>query len=173
MTDPHHAHVVAAEAPAPTPRAAAMSGSYVKLVGMVVVSTVLMYCLSYANTYVIDHVFWSQTRAFMALLMGSVMTVVMLAFMRGMYRNRRANLAIVASAATVFVASLVLVRSQATVDDRAYMKSMIPHHSVAILTSTRARIEDPRVRKLADGIIATQRREIDEMKRLLDDLDRD
>lgn len=171
MADPHHAHVGAHEAPGPTAHAAPHHGSYGKLVAMVAVSTVLMYCLSYANTYVVDHVFWSQTRAYMALIMGSVMAVVMLAFMRGMYKNRRANIAIVGGAAAVFVTSLVLVRSQATVDDAAYMKAMIPHHSIAILTSTRAHIEDPRVRKLADGIIATQRREIDEMKRLLDDLD--
>ena len=171
MADPHHAHVTAHESPAPQPQARAAHGSYWKLLAMVGASTVLMYCLSYANTYVFDHVFWSQTRAYMALIMGSCMAIVMLGFMRSMYKNRRANLAIVGGSAAVFLTALVLVRSQATVDDAAYMKAMIPHHSIAILTSTRARIEDPRVRTLADGIIATQRREIAEMERLLADLD--
>ena len=67
---------------------------------------------------------------------------------------------------------LWLVRSQSTVDDVAYMKAMIPHHSIAILTSERARIRDPRVRELADGIIETQKREIGEMETLIRDLDR-
>jgi uncharacterized protein (DUF305 family) len=64
-----------------------------------------------------------------------------------------------------------LVRSQATVGDVAWMKAMIPHHSIAILTSERARITDPRVRELADGIIATQRREIAEMEALIADIE--
>ena len=63
------------------------------------------------------------------------------------------------------------MRSQQTVGDIAYMKAMIPHHSIAILTSSRAHIRDPRVRELADGIIAAQVREIDEMKALIVDLE--
>ena len=82
------------------------------------------------------------------------------------------NLAIFAGSAVLFAVALWLVRSQATVDDVAYMKGMIPHHSIAILTSDRAHITDPRVRKLADGIIETQRREIDEMKALIDDIEK-
>jgi uncharacterized protein (DUF305 family) len=68
------------------------------------------------------------------------------------------------------VTSLWLVRSQETVTDIAYMEAMIPHHSIAILTSERAHIRNPRVRKLADGIIEAQVREIGEMKNLIDDL---
>ena len=108
----------------------------------------------------------------MALYMGAVMAVIMLAFMQGMYRNRRVNAGIFAASAVLFGLGLYLVRSQATVGDVAYMKAMIPHHSIAILTSSRAHISDPRVRKLADGIIATQEREISEMKALITDLNR-
>ena len=96
----------------------------------------------------------------------------MLAFMLGMYRNRARNVAIVAGSVAVFAMALWLVRSQATVDDVAYMRAMIPHHSIAVLTSERAHISDPRVRKLADGIIAAQLREIDEMKALIADIER-
>ncbi len=71
----------------------------------------------------------------------------------------------------VFAAALWLVRSQVTVDEVSWMKAMIPHHSIAILTSKRAHISDPRVRKLADGIIEAQRREIGEMKALIKDLE--
>jgi hypothetical protein len=99
------------------------------------------------------------------------MAVIMLAFMWKMYRNRRLDVAILASGAAVFALSLWLVRSQSTIGDIGYMKAMIPHHSIAIMTSERARIRDPRVRKLADGIIETQVREIEEMDALIADLE--
>jgi uncharacterized protein (DUF305 family) len=108
----------------------------------------------------------------MALLMGAVMAVIMLSFMLAMYKNRRANIAIFVASALVFVAALWLVRSQETVADVDYMRAMIPHHSIAVMTSERAHIRDPRVRKLADGIIESQVREIGEMKQLIADLER-
>ena len=146
--------------------------SYSRFAAMIGTSTIVMFGLMYLNTYALDHVFWSETRAWMALLMGATMAVIMLGFMWAMYKNSAANLGIVAAAAIVFAASLWLVRSQATVDDVDYMKAMIPHHSIAILTSRRANISDPRVRELADKIIAAQLREIDEMKALIKDLER-
>lgn len=88
-----------------------------------------------------------------------------------MYKNQGANLGIIGGSLVVFAAALWLVRSQARVDDVSYMRAMIPHHSIAILTSERARITDPRVRKLTDKIIEAQRREIDEMKALIRELE--
>ena len=145
---------------------------YARFAAMIAVSTVVMFGLMYLNTYAVEHVRFSETRAFMALIMGAVMAVVMLLFMLKMYPDRRMNIAILAGAALVFAGSLALVRSQRTVGDVAYMKAMIPHHSIAIMTSERAQIRDPRVRKLADEIIAAQRREIDEMNALIADLER-
>ena len=139
---------------------------------MILTSTVVMFGLMYLNTYATDHAFFSETRAYMALVMGASMAVVMLAFMTGMYTSRQANIAIVAGSVAVFAVALWLVRSQATVADVSYMKAMIPHHSIAILTSERANISDPRVRKLADAIIEAQRKEIAEMKALIKDLER-
>jgi uncharacterized protein (DUF305 family) len=146
--------------------------SYARFGGMIAVSTVVMYGLMYLNTYALDHIRFSQTRAWMALLMGAVMAVIMLSFMLAMYRNRRVNVAIFAGSIAVFAVSLWLVRSQETVGDVDYMRAMIPHHSIAVLTSERAHIRDPRVRKLADGIIEAQVREIGEMKQLIADLAR-
>jgi len=146
--------------------------SYARFAAMIATSTVVMYGLMYLNTFALDHVRYSQTRLWMALLMGAVMAVVMLGFMWKMYPRRRANAGIAAGAVVVFAASLWLVRSQETVDDVSYMKAMIPHHSIAIMTSERAHISDPRVRKLADGIIESQRREIEEMKQLVAELGR-
>lgn len=106
----------------------------------------------------------------MALVMGATMAIIMLAYMLHMYKNRTVNAVILVCSAIVFIVALWLVRSQATVGQVSYMKAMIPHHSIAILTSERAHITDPRVRKLADQIIESQRNEIDEMKALIDDL---
>ncbi|MBO9136537.1 DUF305 domain-containing protein [Rhizobium sp. B230/85] len=146
--------------------------SYMRFAGMILVSTVIMFGLMYLNTFALDHLFYSQTRTWMALLMGAVMAVIMIVFMWSMYPNRPLNVAITISAIIVFSMALWLVRSQETVDDVSYMKAMIPHHSIAIMTSARAHIKDPRVRKLADGIIDAQVREIKEMKDLIADLER-
>lgn len=144
---------------------------YWRFAAMIATSTVVMLGLMYLNTYSLDHVFWSETRAYMALLMGATMAVVMLTFMLHMYRKTAVNLLIYAGSIAVFGVSLSLVRSQATVQDVSWMRAMIPHHSIAILTSERAEISDPRVRELADGIIETQRKEIAEMKKLIKDLE--
>lgn len=146
--------------------------SYARFLAMIATSTVVMFGLMYLNTYALDHVWFSQTRAWMALVMGAAMAVVMLAFMLGMYTRRGLNVAIVAVSAAVFAGALWLVRSQRTVDDVAFMTAMIPHHSIAIMTSERAQIRDPRVRKLADQIIESQRKEIAEMTQLIGELDR-
>jgi uncharacterized protein (DUF305 family) len=108
----------------------------------------------------------------MALLMGAVMAAIMIGFMWSMYEKPRVKQMIVAGAVVVFAGSLWLVRSQATVGDLAYMKAMIPHHSIAIMTSERAHIRDPRVRALADDIIEAQVREIGEMNALIAELSR-
>ena len=144
---------------------------YAKFGAMIATSTLVMFGLMYLNTYQLDHVFFSETRTYMALLMGAAMAIVMLAFMLKMHTNRRLNIGIFAGSAIVFAIALWLVRSQATVDQVSYMRAMIPHHSIAILTSERAGISDPRVRKLADQIIESQRREIAEMKALIKDLE--
>ena len=144
---------------------------YTTFAQMIGVGTIIMFGLMYLNTYSVDHIFFSETRAFMALIMGATMAIVMLAFMWKMYPNKGANLGILVGSLAVFLVSLWLVRSQATVGDVAYMRAMIPHHSIAILTSERANITDPRVRKLADGIIAAQKKEIGEMKEYIRDLE--
>ena len=144
---------------------------YARFGVMIATATVIMLGLMYLNTYQLDHVTFSETRTYMAIVMGATMAVVMLMFMLDMYTNKVANVAILMGSIVVFFGALWLVRSQQTVDDVAYMKAMIPHHSIAILTSERAQITDPRVRELADSIIETQREEIAEMKALIADLE--
>ena len=149
-----------------------MGGSYGRFMAMIGTSTVVMFALMYLNTYAVAHAFWSETRFWMAFVMGAAMAVVMLLFMWGMYRNRAKNWIIVGVAMAVFTGALFLVRSQVSVTDREYMSAMIPHHSIAVLTSERAQIDDARVRELANGIIRAQRKEIAEMNWLIHDIER-
>ncbi len=143
---------------------------YLKFLLMILTSTFLMYWLMYLNVYEASHIFFSQTRLFMALIMGSVMAVVMLLFMWKMYDDQKKNYMVIGISTVIFALSLFLVRSQQTVDDVSWMRAMIPHHSIAILTSERANITDERVQKLAQDIIEAQKREIKEMESLINDL---
>ena len=143
---------------------------YVKFLLMILTSTVAMYIMMYFNTYKWDHVYFSETRVYMALYMGAGMSVIMLAFMSNMYKKTKVNLIVYGLSVLMFAFGIWGVRSQATVDQVDWMQAMIPHHSIAILTSRRADIEDPRVRKLADDIIEAQVREIGEMQELIEEL---
>lgn len=143
---------------------------YLRFAGMIATSTFVMFVLTYTNVFDTAHIRFSQERLYMALLMGAAMAVVMMAWMWKMHPHPRFNVAIMGGALVVAVAAFLLSQTQAFVHDRNYMRGMIPHHSIAILTSERAEIRDVRVRELADAIIEAQRREIDEMEWLLRDI---
>ncbi|MEW4449172.1 DUF305 domain-containing protein [Qipengyuania sp. JC766] len=157
-------------APSPAPDRQAHS-RWTTFAAMIATSIATMFVLKYSNVWSADHVFFSQTRMWMALMMGMAMIVIMLGFMWGMYRTRTTKVLVMTGAVVGFATFLFLARSQRTVDDEAWMKAMIPHHSIAVLTSERAKISDPRVRDLADRIIEAQVREIAEMEMLLADLE--
>jgi len=145
--------------------------NYLKFFLMIGTSVFVMFFLMYAHSYqIIDHFWFSETRLFMALIMGGAMIVIMLLFMLKMYPNKIINAAIIIGGALLLSGSVWFVRSQVTVTDVDYMEGMIPHHSIAILTSEKAMIEDARVRELADGILKAQRREIKEMEWLIKDI---
>lgn len=166
---PHHGTDGSAQAQASPRTEARMYGRFAL---MILTSTTVMFLLTYTNVDVAGHIRWSEERFYMAMLMGAAMAIVMLGFMWGMmYRSLRNNLAVVALALVVGAVSLWLSRSQSLVDDQDYMRGMIPHHSIAILTSERAGIEDVRVRDLADEIIRTQRDEIAAMDWLIRDIE--
>ena len=149
-----------------------MSMSWVRFFVMIAASTLIMFFLMYQLIYSVDHAMFSINRFLASLVMGCVMTVVMLSFMWSMYKGNRIKIAILTVSALVFVSLLLLNRSQAVVTDVSFMKSMIPHHSIAINNSRKASIKDPRVRKLADRIIESQVREIAEMNLLIHDIQR-
>jgi hypothetical protein len=146
-------------------------GSYKRFFAMIGTSMVAMFILMYVHSYqILDHAWFSETRLFMTLIMGGAMMAIMLGFMLGMYKNRKVNIAIFIGAGLLLLSAIGLVRSQVTVSDVDFMEGMIPHHSIAILTSERSQIKDPRVRELADKILEAQRREIKEMEWLIEDI---
>lgn len=138
---------------------------------MLGVSFVIMYGVMYLNTYELEHVYFSLTRFYMTCLMIAAMAIVMILFMLKMYKNPKNNVLILGGSVVFFIVALVLVRTQTPVKDLLWLRAMIPHHSIAILTSERADLKDAEVRKLADDIIKTQKREIAEMKELIKKLE--
>lgn len=141
-----------------------------RFAAMILTSVAIMFVLMYQLVYSFDHVMFSVNRLVASLVMGCVMTLVMLGFMWSMYQGRGTKITVLVLAAVGAVALLAINRGQTLIDDTRFMKSMIPHHSIAINNSRKASISDPRVRKLADEIIESQEREIAEMKALIQDL---
>lgn len=146
--------------------------NYTTFLMMLICSAASMYITMYFNTYELSHVYFSWTRMYMTFIGIGGMTIIMFLFMRKMYTNKKKNLAIMAGSLLLIVISTFLVRQQKPIDDVRWMKAMIPHHSIAILTSGRADIQDPEVKALADDIIKAQEREIAEMKEMIKRLEK-
>jgi hypothetical protein len=144
---------------------------YLRFGAMILTAMVIMYAVMYMATWEWSHVRWSTSRFFMALAMGGTMGLVMLGWMLNMYRNTRLNVAIIAASVLLLVGGVALDRSQTWIGDSAFMSAMIPHHSIAILRSERANLEDVRVCQLAVEISEAQRREILEMEWLIEDIE--
>jgi peptidoglycan/LPS O-acetylase OafA/YrhL len=142
-------------------------GNYLKFGLMIMCSFVLMYVAMFLNVDQFDHIMLSNTRTYMSILMVAPMAVSMLLFMWPMYMNKKLNYGIVAIAIVAFASCYYMLRNQVLIKDVAYMKAMIPHHSSAIMVSQKANLQDPETRKLAEQIIESQKREIDQMKKII------
>ncbi len=140
---------------------------------MLIFSAISMYVTMYFNTYEFSHVFFSVTRVYMTLIGIGGMAIIMFLFMRSMYTNKLKNIGIILGSLLLMGISTFLVRKQIPIDDVNWMKAMIPHHSIAILTSNRADLKDPEVKKLAQEIIKAQEKEIAEMKKMIERLEND
>ena len=152
------------------PSSAPQASPYPRFFLMLAVSFGVMYGVMYLNTYEPNHVYFSLMRFYMTWLMVLPMALIMLGFMGHMYQHKTTNRLIVLGSVALFAGVLALMRTQTFIDEVTWMKGMIPHHSIAILTSERATIRDPEARQLADDIIATQQREIAEMQAMLERL---
>lgn len=143
---------------------------YLRFGAMILTAMVVMYAVMFVSSWELSHVRWSVSRMFMALTMGGTMGLVMLAWMLNMFKNTKVNLAIVVASIALLSVGTFLDRTQATVGDNGFMRAMIPHHSMAITRAERAGIKDVRVCELALAISDAQRREIDEMDWLIEDI---
>jgi len=141
---------------------------YKKFYIMLTVSFLIMYFVMFLNVASFSHIYMSLTRIYMVILMVSAMSISMILFMRKMYKDKKKNNVIIICSILIFILTLFLLRTQAPIEDKQYMKAMIPHHSSAILTSENAKIKDPEVKELAENIITTQKEEIAQMKYLLE-----
>lgn len=141
-----------------------------RLAGMIDVSTVAMFFLMYQLVFRLQDATFSMNRLLAALVMACVMIVVMLGSMWPMYRGTGTKVAVLAGAALTGLALLSVNRTQALIGDTAFLRAMIPHHSIAINNASKATIRDLRIRDLADGIIRSQVKEIAAMQQLLVDI---
>ena len=149
------------------------NSKYTNFILMLICSAVSMYITMYFNTYELSHVFFSWTRMYMTFIGIGGMAIIMFLFMRKMYTDKIKNIAIILGSVVLMIASTFLVRQQIPIDDVKWMRAMIPHHSIAILTSNKAELKDPEVKKLAEEIIKAQEREIAEMKKMIERLEKE
>ena len=145
--------------------------SWWRFAAMIATSTFIMFFLMYQLVYSTEHVTFSVNRLVSSLVMGAVMTIVMLGFMWSMYRGTTVKIAVISVSAVLGMSLLLVNRNQALINDESFMRSMVPHHSIAINNATKADIRDPRVRRLADAIIESQLVEIAQMQRLIADIE--
>lgn len=143
---------------------------YQKLLIMGVLSFISMYILMYSMVNTLSNVLPNTNQFYMAGLMAMPMIIIELLLMRSMYMNKRLNLIIMAVSALLLVGFYFAIRQQVAINDKQFLKSMIPHHAGAILMCDQADITDPEIKKLCEGIVASQEQEIAQMKAKLDAL---
>jgi hypothetical protein len=142
-------------------------GIYRKFMLTLGLSFLVMYAVMFSNVAEVSHIYLNLNRLYMTILMVAPMALIMLGVMHGMYKDKKLNAIIVVVSLLATILAFVMLRNQSYVGDEAFIRSMIPHHSSAILVSEEARITDPELRKLADEIIRSQKKEIAEMEQLL------
>jgi peptidoglycan/LPS O-acetylase OafA/YrhL len=145
---------------------------YPRLIIMVVLSFIAMYILMYSMVNIFGNVYNNFNQFYMAGLMAAPMLLIELVVMWSMYSNKRLNLILIVVSLIALVGFFLAIRQQAAVSDRQFLRSMIPHHAGAILMCERASLQDPETQNLCNTIISSQQSEIDQMKRILQRLDK-
>jgi hypothetical protein len=143
---------------------------YKKLIVMTLASFLTMYILMYAMVNTFSNVLPNVNQFFMSGLMTSAMVIIELAIMGSMYMNRKLNAMIMAGTSIAILGFFLLIQQQTAVNDKQFLKSMIPHHAAAILMCQEANIKDSEIKKLCENIRLSQQREIDQMKSKLQEL---
>jgi len=141
---------------------------YRKLGIAIGINTVVMFFLTYILIAELSHFQFNINRVYMALLMAAPMVIVMLIVMRSMYENHQLNRVLLALAGGLFILLIFLMRTQTPVGNEQFLRSMIPHHSSAILMCEQANITDPEIIALCEDIVQAQEEEISQMKAILE-----
>ena len=144
-----------------------MSRSYLKLGIALTLSFIAMYLLTYSMIRTFDHFYFNLSNAWMALIMVAPMGLIMMLVMWGMFGNTKLTIGLALAFAAMFVGAFYFGRQETFVGNEQFLRSMIPHHSRAVLVCQEAAITDPAIKQLCDGIIATQLEEIAQMKTIL------
>lgn len=127
----------------------------------------IMYALTYAAVNAFDDVFLNINRFYMAAIMVAPMVILMLFFMAHMFENKRLNLLLYSLSTLIFVLGFAFIRTQTFVGNTQFLRSMIPHHSSAIVMCERSDITDPEILELCGEIVEAQQREINQMNKIL------
>jgi uncharacterized protein (DUF305 family) len=143
---------------------------YRKLLVMGVLSFACMYILMYSMVNSSNNVIPNTNQFYMAGLMAMPMIIIELLIMRSMYMNKKLNVVIISLSVLALVGFYTAIRQQAAINDKQFLKSMIPHHAGAILMCDQADITDPEIKKLCEDIVRSQQKEIAEMKTKLSEL---
>jgi peptidoglycan/LPS O-acetylase OafA/YrhL len=147
------------------------SRPYLRLSAMVLLSFIAMYILMYAMVDELSHVYNNLNQAYMAALMAAPMLIIELLLMRSMYPDRWRNALLIVVGLVVLAGAWILIRQQTAIADRQFLRSMIPHHSGAVLMCEQASISDERLQALCRRIVESQLAEIVEMEALAQPLD--
>lgn len=145
-----------------------MKPAYRSLALQTIVSGLIMYLVMFVMIDQLSSFYNNLNMVYMTLMMVAPMVVLMIVAMPGMFPSKRLNMLLLLGSAVAFFGSFALIRTQTTIGDTAFLRSMIPHHSGAILMCQQAKLSDPEIRELCTGIIAGQASEIDQMKRILE-----
>lgn len=141
--------------------------AYKKLVLMGIIHFPIMYAVMFSMVYSWDEIFHNLNTFYMAGMMVAPMIILMPITMSMMYMNKQLNIIVYTVSALLFITFLAFTRGQIFIGDRQFVRSMIPHHSGAVLMCERAKIEDSELKALCDEIIQGQKREIEQMKKIL------
>ncbi len=146
--------------------------SYLKLISMTIIHFIFMFVIMYSAVYIFDHAYFNLNKIYMALIMTIPMISIEIFMMSKMYPNKIYNYTIVGVSLILFITFFLFIRSQTAIEDKQFLRSMIPHHSSAILMCDEANITDPEIKTLCDSITAAQIREIKQMEQILSRLNK-
>ena len=144
-----------------------MNGAYRSLAIQTAIGGVIMYMVMFVMIDRLSSFYNNLNMVYMTLMMVAPMVVLMIVFMPGMFKSKTVNAVLIGSSLVTFFGCFALIRTQTTIGDSAFLRSMIPHHSGAILMCEQAKLPDPKVAALCTNIIKSQREEIAQMKAML------